>query len=284
MTLIDQIRDLISEGETEKSLEELYTYVKANNADIIDNLVMLRSRMRNLQHAVQMGTMSNQDAAFERAKINEAILKMLPQLTPEYLAQASRREAERATAAQQVKTAQHIAQPIAAQADPSASKWKYYLIGGGAVFILILMIAWCSPEENAPALTQEQQSVPEAQYTNAAPPSANTEVATTEVAATEDNLLQQVLAAHNGYAVWQPNTGQGFFEVDAEHGTCQEYGADGVAHFTFQIQAVDANYVTLYDASREMRLRIGESEALIRYDADNSWKRLYSGAWVTPTQ
>ena len=91
MTLIDQIRDMISEGETEKSLEELYTYVKENNADIIDQLVMLRNRNRNLQRSVQMGTMDSQDASLERAKINEAILKLLPQLTPEYLAQASKK-------------------------------------------------------------------------------------------------------------------------------------------------------------------------------------------------
>lgn len=91
MILIDQIRDLIAAGETEKSLHELYKYVKENNANIIDNLVLLRSRMQNLQGAIQNGTIDNEDAAIERAKINEAILKLLPQLTPEYLAQAQQK-------------------------------------------------------------------------------------------------------------------------------------------------------------------------------------------------
>ncbi|GAB4493352.1 MAG: hypothetical protein OHK0019_17140 [Saprospiraceae bacterium] len=48
--------------------------------------------MQNLQRSVSNGTMDEQDAALERAKINEAILKLLPQLTPEYLAEASKRK------------------------------------------------------------------------------------------------------------------------------------------------------------------------------------------------
>lgn len=275
MTLIDQIRDMISEGETEKSLEELYIYVKENNADIIDNLVMLRSRMRNLQHAVQMGTMSSQDAAFERAKINEAILKMLPQLTPEYLAQASKRREPIQQSASNRSTAYDV---------PAQSKTKYYLMGAGGVLLLLILLAKMCGGNDEGSTGQEPTSVtmestPDAQHTNTAPPSTET-----ESAATEDNLLQHVLATHNGYAIWQPNTGEGYFEVDVEHETCQEYGADGAAHFTFQIQSIDANYVTIYDPSRGMRLRIGEAEMLVRYDADNTWKRLYSGAWITPTQ
>jgi hypothetical protein len=86
MTLIDQIRDLIAEGETERSLDELYKYVKENNADVIDTLVMLRNRMRGIQDEVIRGTMDSQTAALERAKVNDAILKILPQLTPEYMA------------------------------------------------------------------------------------------------------------------------------------------------------------------------------------------------------
>ena len=67
MTLVDQIRELIAEGHTEKSLDELYKFVKENNADIIDNLVMLRNRMQTVERAVNVGTMSSQEASLERA-------------------------------------------------------------------------------------------------------------------------------------------------------------------------------------------------------------------------
>ncbi|HRF40350.1 MAG TPA: hypothetical protein PK198_16275, partial [Saprospiraceae bacterium] len=69
MTLIDQIREMISEGETEKSLDELYKYVKENNAEIIDSLVMLRSRLKNIEDGIIRGTMDDDDANLERAKV-----------------------------------------------------------------------------------------------------------------------------------------------------------------------------------------------------------------------
>lgn len=274
MTLIDQIRDMIAEGETEKSLDELYTYVKENNADIIDQLVMLRNRNRNLQRSIQMGTMDAQDASLERAKINEAILKLLPQLTPEYLAQASKRlEREPATV--------NIA-PQRTSA-PTQSNLKYYLIGGGAVLLVIILIAMLGGDSQdtsaTPPSQQPDNAALEVQHTNTAPQSGD--AATDDLP--NDDLLSQVLAAHEGYAIWQPSNGQGYFEIDPEKGTCQEFTSDGVAHAYFQVQSVDANYVTIYDASRGMRLRIGESEMLMRHDADSGWRRLYTGAWVTPT-
>lgn len=136
MTLVDQIRELIAEGQTEKSLDELYRFVKENNADIIDNLVMLRNRMQSVERAVNIGTMSSQEAALERAKINDAILKLLPQLTPEYLAEASKR-----------RTAPTHAAASATQAhqSPAPNTGKLYLIIGGlggALLLLILMIVW----------------------------------------------------------------------------------------------------------------------------------------------
>lgn len=131
MTLVDQIRELIASGETERSLEELFNFVKESNADVIDNLVMLRSRMQNVNRAVQTGTMNDQDAAIERAKINDAILKLLPQMTPEYLAEASKRKAP-------------IATPMAAAAAPaSGNNMKtIYIIAGVVVVLLLLVLAF----------------------------------------------------------------------------------------------------------------------------------------------
>lgn len=286
MTLIDQIRDMIAEGETEKSLDELYTYVKENNADIIDQLVMLRNRNRNLQRSIQMGTMDTQDASLERAKINEAILKLLPQLTPEYLAQASKRMEREPAAAPR-----SAARPAAtAPAAPAQSNLKYYLIGGGAVLLLVILIGVLGGGGDASSATAETAQLSDNvtaatdQTQSSGQSMEPQQTVGTEEAAPDGDLLSQVLATHGGYAIWQPSNGQAYFEVDAERGICQEYTADGTAHASFQVQSVDANYVTLYDASRGMRLRVGESEMLIRHDADNGWKRLYSGSWVTPNQ
>ena len=293
MTLIDQIRDMISEGETEKSLEELYTYVKENNADIIDNLVMLRSRMRNLQHSVQMGTMSNQDAAFERAKINEAILKLLPQLTPEYLAQASkRREPIRPQAAPPppppppapapVRHSNRVVRPAAA---PTESKAKYYIIGGVVAFFLLFLVGLCSSEsttdtyEETSVPVTEESAAPAAQYTNAAPTTSETSPGD---AGDSGTLLDQVVAAHNGYTVWQTEENGTSFIVDRAHGTCQEMDAEGTVCCRFEVQDIDVNYLDLYDASRSMRLRISLSEMHIRHDGDPSWRVLYHGGWVDP--
>ncbi|MBL7797470.1 MAG: hypothetical protein JNJ90_13325 [Saprospiraceae bacterium] len=147
MTLVDQIRELIAEGHTEKSLDELYKFVKENNADIIDNLVMLRNRMQSVERAVNVGTMSSQEASLERAKINDAILKLLPQLTPEYLAEASKRKTSIPHTA--ATSSPHTYQP------PAQNNNKLYmLIGGlgGALLLVIMLIVWangCGDETGA---------------------------------------------------------------------------------------------------------------------------------------
>ena len=85
MTLIDQIRDLVANGQTEKSIEELLSYVKENNNEVMDQLVLLKSRMKTLNNAIIEGTIEDDVAHIERAKINESILKILNDITPSYL-------------------------------------------------------------------------------------------------------------------------------------------------------------------------------------------------------
>jgi len=302
MILIDQIRDLISEGETEKSLEELYTYVKENNADIIDNLVMLKGRMRNLQRAVQNGTMDDQDASFERAKINEAILKLLPQLTPEYLAEASKRQelhrAPPAAAAAAPPAASRQARPAAAQAQPAKSNFKPYLIGGGATLLLLMLIGLCNQQDTSsiPVVMEQQQapqeSAPVTQYTNAAPSNSKQtgsrqsgdqqQSNSNEAApvATQNTLIDRVLAAH-GAAAWQTNDERRTFVVDTKNGTCEEVGADGSVCCHFEVTGSDETYLALYDANRTMNLLLSEDQALIRHDNQTSWRVLYKGGWIT---
>lgn len=136
MTLIDQIRDMIAKGETEKSLNELYNYVRENNADIIDNLVMLRSRMQRLQSQKLNGTINNEGEAIEQAKINEAILKLLPQLTPEYLAQARQHIAP----THQIGRAQEIL--------PNHNRKRLYIIGGAAILFAFILINFINSRDN----------------------------------------------------------------------------------------------------------------------------------------
>lgn len=85
MTLIEKIRDLVAEGQTEKSIEELLGYVKESNNDVVDHLVLLKGRMKTLNKAIIDGTIDTEVASLERAKINESILKILNEITPSYL-------------------------------------------------------------------------------------------------------------------------------------------------------------------------------------------------------
>jgi hypothetical protein len=295
MTLIDQIRDMIAEGETEKSLDELYSYVKENNADIIDQLVMLRNRNRNLQRSVQMGTMDAQDASLERAKINEAILKLLPQLTPEYLAQASRR-LEVPTAAAAAAAAPSARRAANTEAEPAARKnFMPYLIGGGAVLLLLVLVGLFSGgggEEPAPAATvmEAQPAAEEAAPAASGSPSASapshdqqeptTSQTTPAHSTSADELIRQVMAAHGGYVAWQSQDGRSTFVVNPEDGTCEEVGADGSVCCHFQVTGSDGTYLNLYDASRAMNLRVNDSQMFLRHNRDNEWRVLYRGGWV----
>jgi hypothetical protein len=250
MTLIDQIRDMIAEGETEKSLDELYKYVKENNAEIIDTLVMLRSRMKSIEDSIIRGTMDDDDANLERAKINDAILRLLPQLTPEYIAK-NRAAAPVYAAPQHAKTG------------GIDKKWLYMGIGGGAVVLLILILALLpgggdSEPDTGPA--QEQAEV------------------------RNEPLLDWVMAQHEGYAIWEAkqNVEGTFctFILDADN-TFTEW-KDGATFATYVIQQSTPEYVELYDNTRTASIRIHETWAEFKYPADTQWFKYADGAWVTP--
>jgi hypothetical protein len=266
MTLIDQIRDLIAEGETQRSLDELYKYVKESNADVIDQLVMLRSRMQNLQRSVSNGTMDEQDAAMERAKINDAILKLLPQLTPEYLAEASKRK-------EPVQRPAAAAAPAASSAAPAASgpnMKMIYMIGGGVLALILLILALSGGGDSG----EEEYTADETEYaaqTNWAPP--------------EGTLLSDVMAAHGGYAVWKSvyseTNGQSTFRMENEK-VWQEI-KNGQVIGTFEMAANSDTYVTLHDPARKMFVRLSESNAEFHTEEDPSWYVLFeSGEWITP--
>lgn len=266
MTLIDQIRDLIAEGETQRSLDELYKYVKESNADVIDHLVMLRSRMQNLQRSVSNGTMDEQDAALERAKINEAILKLLPQLTPEYLAEASKRK-------EPVQRPSVAAAPATSSAAPTASgpnMKMIYMIGGGVLALILLILALSGGGDSG----EEQYSADEtgiAAQTSWAPP--------------EGTLLYDVMAAHGGYAVWKSvyseANGQSIFRMENEK-VWQEI-KNGQVVGTFEMLTNSDTYVTLHDSARKMFVRLSESNVEFHTEDDPSWYVLFeSGEWITP--
>jgi hypothetical protein len=267
MTLIDQIRDLIAEGETQRSLDELYKYVKESNADVIDNLVMLRSRMQNLQRSVSNGTMDDQDAALERAKINEAILKLLPQLTPEYLAEASKRR-------EPVRHAANAA-PYEAPAAPPRDMKKMYLIGGGALVVVILLIVMLSgggdSEEN-----------PSVETTSLAPANdeqqgGNAVDAQESAQQTEDNTAQTQSQTEEGSFGWRSNDGRIAFST--EDGTNWVEEQNGVVRFKYTTADENTEYVEIYDASRNLTLRIFESNVKFQQSGESEWSVLAYGRW-----
>jgi hypothetical protein len=245
MTLIDQIRDLIAAGETERSLEELYKYVKEHNADVIDNLVLLKNRMRNLERAHSSGIMDDQSAALERAKINDAILKLLPQLTPEYLAKIS-------------ASSSRVVHGAAASAPAAAPKSRknillYGGIGLAALVLLIVLIRALGgggDYDDYPTLldyvleTHEGQAVWQAEYNESA-------------------------------------GGDIYFFMVSEEDRWVEYN-NGEPAFDFITYSHADDNVTLYDDERDLYLRLELNHAYARYGDAGEWRRIYTGEWITP--
>ena len=258
MTLIDQIRDLIAEGETERSLDELYKYVKENNTDVIDTLVMLRNRLRGIQDEVIRGTLDNQSANLERAKINDAILKLLPQLTPEYMAKAAAWQPQ--------------AQPMAAAAKakaPAASsgeKRKWMLIGGGAALLLIIILIAVSGGGGDDYYEEEDTT-------------------TAIDGSSGETLLDQVLKAHGGHAIWvsEPNAEGNFsyYVFDEKRKVFEDIQGDNV-FAVWSVQEETSEYIELFDANRQLTLRITETEAFFQNPGESQWRKLRNGQWVTP--
>lgn len=259
MTLIEKIREMIAEGETERSLKELYEYVKENNADVIDKLIMLRSRMQNLQNALLTGTMDEQDASIERAKINEAILKLLPQLTPEYLAQTNQMKESEQYAITAPKLTSAATTPI--------NRKKIYIIGGviGLVLLVIILIFNNSGSSGNEDLVQQESTIGEDQT----------------VQESTLTLLSNILA--DG-AVWASNNNDIIFQFESDK-VCNEITNGQIAH-TFNVIDNDnpAEYITLYDPSRKMFLLIGRTTVQFQNEGEDTWNNLYTGEWVIPTE
>lgn len=252
MTLIDQIREMIAEGETEKSLDELYKYVKENNAEIIDSLVMLRSRLKSIEDGIIRGTMDDDDANLERAKVNDAILRLLPQLTPEYIAEN--------------KSATHVyTTPRPTKTGGIDKKWLYMGIGGAAVILLILVL-----------ILLPGGGSDDAEF--------DTGPGMVQTGARNEPLLDWVMSQHDGYAVWE--AGQNVegkfstFALDADN-TFTEFQNGGVIA-SFIIQETTPEYIQLYDDKRTLAIRIYETHSEFKYPADTQWFKLADGQWITP--
>lgn len=255
MTLIEKIREMIAEGETERSLKELYDYVKENNADVIDKLIMLRNRMQNLQNSLSIGTIDEQDASIERAKINEAILKLLPQLTPEYLAQAAQK-------VEMVHPERQAAPP------PTRNKNLLYIIGGAAALLIIFLIVKFA--NNNSTIVEDSEAPQE---------STVDENLTTQ----ESTLLSEISA--NGL-VWVSNDGANIFQFENDK-ICQEVVNGQITNTFDVIEGADPlEYITLHDSDRNMYLRIGKTTVQIDKGEEDTWdwNDLYSGEWVKPSE
>ena len=128
---IEKIRDLIAEGETEQSLDELYQFVRSADNELLDRLELLRNRMRKLQRDVQSGVLDDDDEYQERAKINEALLGFLRQMTPEYMG-LNAKEEEKNTP---IPPTHEPRRPAPA---PVRDMKPYYIAGGVVVLLVIL--------------------------------------------------------------------------------------------------------------------------------------------------
>ena len=270
MTLIDRIRDLIASGRTEQSLDELYQFVKENNADTIDHLVMLQNRMKTLQRNVQIGTMDDEAEARERARINDAILKLLPQLTPEYLSQFNR---------------------PAAMAKPRVNNNnRIYLIAGGAVLLLVILVALLrgggdETQSDSMQANNETSDMQQDQTETADVQQEQTEAATPAASPISGTLLEKVLAEHNNQAVWEPYTPTDglpdYFVVQEDMQTCVEM-VEGAAVNSHVIQEITSAYIQLYHSRSESKMRIGATR-IERYDYEtDTWSFVVSGNWITP--
>ncbi|MFN7118000.1 MAG: hypothetical protein ACK4TA_14460 [Saprospiraceae bacterium] len=259
MTLIEKVREMIAEGETERSLKELYDYVKENNADVIDKLIMLRSRMQTLQNSLLTGTMNEQDASIERAKINEAILKLLPQLTPEYLAQASQAKAPEPLKAQPQKSTSQTG----SGSTPSIKRSIPYLVGGAVLGIILLIIIFSGGDSSSSNENLAQQE--------------STTGSTSQEQ--ENTLLSNVLA--DG-AIWVSNTGSPIFGFENAE-TCHEIEGDNIL-YTYNVIDNDnaTEYIALHDPSRNIYLLVGKTTVQVQNGGEDTWSNLYTGEWVIP--
>lgn len=127
---IEKVRDMIAEGETERSLDELYQFVRNADNELLDRLVLLRNRMRKLQRDVQSGVLDDDDEYQERAKINEALLMFLRQMTPEYMS-LNAKEEEKYTPPPAKETSRSAPAP--------AKDMKPFYIAGGVVVLLAIL-------------------------------------------------------------------------------------------------------------------------------------------------
>lgn len=131
--LIERIRDMIAEGETEKSLDELYQFVRQADNELLDRLVLLRNRMRKLQRDVQSGVLDDDDEYQERAKINEALLMFMRQMTPEYMALNAKEKEEE-------KYAPSTSEPRRSTPAPARDMKPFYISGGVVALLVILFL------------------------------------------------------------------------------------------------------------------------------------------------
>jgi len=142
---IEKIRDMLAEGETEKSLDELYQFVRQADNELLDRLVLLRNRMRKLQRDVQSGVLDDDDEYQERAKINEALLTFLRQMTPEYISPNAKEEKYTPATSES-----HRSAPA-----PARDMRPFYISGGVVVVLAILFFMFrgsFGANENATSL------------------------------------------------------------------------------------------------------------------------------------
>ncbi|MBK6622113.1 MAG: CHAT domain-containing protein [Saprospirales bacterium] len=101
-----------------------------------------------------------------------------------------------------------------------------------------------------------------------------------------DTTATSFADAMAGYPVWQADSsevnGQSDF-IRVEEGYVLEMKGEQVVA-EFEVRDETAEYLEVYDDSRQLTLRLFETEALFQNAGDTEWKKVFDGKWIIPEE
>lgn len=130
MENLNKLKELIAEGNTEETLDELTTLSAAKNYEIQHNIINLRRRWSELNRARANNTITFETAQVEAGRINTDILNLLAEL------EGLRVAAPRTTTA----PAPAASRPVPAK-EPGSKKLLWIGLGAALILLLILVLA-----------------------------------------------------------------------------------------------------------------------------------------------
>jgi hypothetical protein len=158
MNIYDKIRELLEENQTDDALAELLKYVRENNRDVLDRVVLLKSRLKELNENMNKGLMTNDSASIEDLKIKDSMLKVLRELEtgmPYKTALESSRPVE--AAPRPVEPPRRAVERAAPQDKKKPLYWA--LAGAGGLIVLLIIISMFSGGDDTTATDTMPEAV-----------------------------------------------------------------------------------------------------------------------------